>query len=412
MMMPEEEFERYEIYCNYIQMATTLAPGAKIESGFYCECEMKDGELCDGTVEVSQIDVPKQIRWECQKCGDKGAIINYEYTAWDNSHLSDEDKERFLKMVLSDVTAEDFFDDDMYLFEDEEDEELFNDFEYYVNPYDPDAEQTGGPTSRQVRELLESDWTDPDSLIYLNDNIPVGELIKSPFYYNIRQFLLLLQEEKEFPLTRNGYLKRKIVKKLVRGTRWDEPYVDNLKKTKKNIDETDIWLLYGLRLLLDISGLITEIDEKAYRLNEDYVDLLKEENAGKLYRHIFSTYFRDMNLGFFSTTLELPYLQYSVPYILYKLKTIATSWMPVEDFAEEALLFSVKVELDTAFLGEFEDNFNLFYEDVLTALERFGLIETRKTMKGKQDQNILNSYPDQIRITSLLEKFLVFKDME
>lgn len=280
MMMPEDEFDHYELYCDYIQLATTLEPGAKIDSGFYCECEKADGELCEGNVEVSQIDLPKQVRWECKKCGDRGAIINYEYTAWDNSHLPDADKKKFLDMVLSDVTAEDFFDDDMFLYEDEYEDELFQDFEYYVNHLDPDGKRTDGPTSDQIRELLDCDWTEPGSPIYLNNDLTPDELEKSSFFNNARQFLLLLQREATFPLTRTGYLKRKTVKKLLENTRWDESYVAEIRKTKKQIDETDIWLLYGLRLLLDISELIENDKNEAYRLNPEKAHLLKKENAG------------------------------------------------------------------------------------------------------------------------------------
>ncbi len=409
MMMPEDEFEQYETCCDYIQMATLVPPGSKAESEFYCTCETEDGELCDGTVEITQIDIPKQIRWECLKCGDRGAIVNFENTAWDNSFLPDEEKEKFLKMVISDVTAEDSFDDDMYLY-DEYDENPFADFEYYVNPYDPDAKRSGGPTSAQIEEMLNSDWMEPDSPIYLNDNIPLPELEKSFYFYNARQFLYLLKREGKFDLTRNGYLKRKTIRKLIENTRWPDNYIENIQAYNKTINETDIWYLYGLRLLLDMSGLITENDKGSQcMLNKDYEHLLSEENAGKLYRLLFSTYFREMNLGFFGSTFELPHLQFSVPYILYKLKTGATSWTSIEDFAEEALLFSVKVEFDMAVFGEFSHKYDMFYEDVLSALERFALVETRKTRK--EDADSLFSYPDQIRSTPLLEKFLVFKDL-
>lgn len=410
MMMPEDEFDRYELYCDYIQLATTLEPGAKIDSGFYCECVKEDGELCEGNVEVSQIDLPKQVRWKCKKCGDKGAIINYEYTAWDNSHLPDEEKQTFLEMVLSDVTAEDFFDDEMFLYEEEDEDELFDDFEYYVNHLDPDGERTGGPTSGQIRNLLDSDWTEPNSPLYLNNNISLEELERSRFFCNARRFLLLLQKEETFPLTRLGYLKRNSVKKLLSITSWDEPYVAEINKTKKHIDETDIWILYGMRLLLDMSELIETDNNEAYRINPEKAHLLREENAGELYRQLFSTYFREMNLGFFGSTFELPYLQYSIPFILYKLKTVATTWMPTEDFAEESLLFPVKVELDSTLLGESDHFFDMFYEDVLLALERFGLVETRKTRN--LNPKVPVSYPRQVRVTPLIDKFLIFNELE
>ncbi len=409
MMMPEDEFSEYEMYCNYIQLATSIPPGNKINADFYCPREMEDGELCEGNVEVTQLDVPKQIRWTCSKCGDKGAIVNFEYTPWDHSHMPDEEKEKFLNMYLSDVTAEDLFDDDEgELFPEFEDEfNLVDEFEYYVSPYDPDSEKLGGPTSVQIKEMLESDWTDSGSLLNLNDNLFLTMLEESNYFYNARRFLLLLQEHEEFPLTRTGYIKRRIVKKLLKEMRWQEPYVEELIKTRQHIDEAEVWELFGLRLLLDVAGLSIESGKK-YILNKEMGWLIEEKNAGKLYQLLFSTYFDEMNPGFFGTTLDLPMLQYSVPFILHRLVTLAQDWIPLEDFAEEALLFSVKVELDMIYEEiEDADSFELFYEDVLFALERFGLIETRKIFRDKKEFPI--TFPDQLRITPLGKKFIVIQ---
>jgi len=407
MMMPDDEFNIYERYCNYIQLATSIPPGNKINADFYCPCEMEDGELCEGNVQVTQLDVPNQIRWTCSKCGDKGAIVNYEYTPWDNSHMSDEEKSKFLNMFLSDATAEDLFDDDDFIPEFEDELSLVDEFEYYVNPYDPDSEKLGGPTSLQVKEMLESDWTVPGSLLYLNDSLSLSVLEQSNYFHNARQFLLLLQELEEFPLTRTGYIKRRIVKKLLKSMRWQEPYVKELIKTRQHIDEAEVWELFGLRLLLDVAGLTIE-DGNRYILDKEMEWLIEGKNAGKLYQLLFSTYFDEMNPGFFGTTLDLPMLQYSVPFILHRLVTLAEDWIPLEDFAEEALLFSVKVELDMIYEDiEDADSFELFYEDVLFALERFGVIESRKIFKDKKEFPI--TFPDQLRITPLGKEFVVIR---
>src|SRR6056297_563807 len=87
LFMPEEEEVEMEIYTEYIQLGTSEPSGTNVESGFYCRKETEVGELCDDTIEVRQLDVPKQVRWKCRRCGDEGALINYEGTMWDNSHL-------------------------------------------------------------------------------------------------------------------------------------------------------------------------------------------------------------------------------------------------------------------------------------------------------------------------------------
>jgi len=313
LFMPEDEEEQMEIYSEYIQLSTSAPSGTKLESGFYCRQETEDGELCDGTIEVTQIELPKQVRWKCRRCGDMGALVNYEETVWDNSHLNDDEKERFLERFFTDIEGEDFEEDDFYGFVDEE-IGPFDHFEYYLNPYDPDEE----PSPERIKELLECDWLNPESPIYLSKKLPLEKVEKSFFFYNARQFLILLNREGPFKLTRVGHLKRKVIRQLLDEMRWPDNYIDNIRKYKKgNLDEPDIWLLHGIRVLLEISELIEVEKEKSeIRFNQDREYLLDQENAGELYRYLFSAYFKDMNLGYLGSTFELPHLQYSVPFIL------------------------------------------------------------------------------------------------
>jgi len=401
--MPETEFEQYEIYCEYIQLGTSVPNGTKIESGFYCRNEMPDGELCDGTIYVTQLDEPAQIRWSCRICTEKGAIINYEGTEWDNSHLSENEKEMFLESFFTDIEGDDLFEDEFFdLFEDSS-QGPFANFEYYLNPYDPEGVQTGGPSSAVIEELLKCDWTDPDSPIYLNKNLPLKELEKSYFFYSARQFLLTLKEDEAFKLTRTNSMKRSVVRRLIGQTRWPENYIENLSKYKENLDEMDVWLLHGVRVLLELAGLI-EQDEDRLHFNEDYLHLLDEANAGQLYRLLFSTYFKQMNLGYLGSTFELPNLQYSIPFILYKLDILARKWISIEELLPDILLSSVNLELDFEFHETTELSRDLLFEDLFSSLNRFALLQTRKSSDVKS-----GDYPDQVRITPLMEKFLVFK---
>jgi hypothetical protein len=400
--MPEEDFEQYEVFCEYIQLATSVPEGTNIESGFYCRMEMDDGELCDGTIEVTEIAEPRQIRWRCDDCSDMGAITNYEDSPWDNSLLSEKEKEMFLESFFSDIEGNDLFEDEFLDFYEEENTGPFTDFEYYLNPYDPDGKQTGGPASAQIEELIRCDWLDPESPVYLSADLPLSELEKSYFFYNARQFLLILQKDEAFRLTRNSNLKRKVVKLLLDNTRWPDNYVDNIIHYRKLPDETDVWLLHGVRVLLELAGII-ERDENVLVINDNYSHLLEEENAGQLYRMLFSVYFKEMNLGYLGSTFELPHLQYSIPFILYKLKELAKKWTPLEDLTPDILLFTVSLELNYEDVDSVSMASDLLYEDLFSALSRFGLLETRKSSAADR-----GAYPDQVRITPLMESFLVF----
>jgi len=402
LYMPEDEEEQIDIYCEYIQLSTSAPSGTKMESGFYCRQETEEGELCDGTIEVTQIDMPKQIRWKCRQCGDMGALVNYEETMWDNSHLDDNEKERFLERFFSDIEGEDFWEDDLYDFGDGETMGPFDDFEYYVNPYDPDEE----PSTEQIKEILECDWLQPDSPIYLKRGLPLEEAEQSFFFFNARQFLILLNEEGSFKLTRVGNMKRKVIRRLLEEMRWPDNYIENIRKYKNSkLDESDIWLLHGIRVLLDLSGLI-DVDDEAgeIRFNNDREEILEEENAGELYQLLFSTYFKDMNLGYLGSTFEFPHLQYSVPFILYKLRDAAQEWVSIDELVHEILLFSVNIELNFAENDGVTLELNLLYEDLFAALERFAVLESRST--SGSSNSTLEGYPDQVRITDLFKKLV------
>lgn len=407
IFMPEEEEELMDIYSEYVQLSTSIPPGTWLESGFYCRKEMEDGELCDGTIEVTQIDLPKQIRWKCRQCGDTGALVNYEGTMWDNSHLGDDEKERFLERFFSEIDEENYWEDDLFFeFGDNELTGPFDDFEYYLNPYDPDGEQSGGPSSEKIKELLECDWLQPDSPIYLKGDLPKEEVEQSFFFYDARRFLMILNAEETFQLTRMGSMKRKVVRKLLEEMRWPENYIENIRTYKDGkLDETDVWLLHGIRELLTLSGLVVEEDgDSIIRFNEDLEYLLEDEHAGELYRRLFSTYFKEMNLGYLGSTFEFSHLQYSVPFILYQLREYAQDWMPIDELIHEILLFSVKLELQFGEDGGIEIEQNLLYDDLFAALERFFLLESRSTSSSPDPYDA--GYPNQVRITGLFNKLV------
>lgn len=405
LFMPEEEEEQMDIYTEYIQLSTSAPSGTKLESGFYCRQETEDGELCDGTIEVTQIDMPKQVRWKCRRCGDMGALVNYEGTMWDNSHLNDDEKERFLDRFFSDIKGEEVWEDDFYGFGDEE-IGPFDDFEYYLNPYDEDEE----PSSEGIKEMLECDWLNSDSPIYLNRDLSLKDVEQSFFFHNARQFLILLNREGAFRLTRMGYLKRKVIRQLLEEMRWPENYIENIRKYKNGkLDEPDIWLLHGIRVLLALAELVKmdENDNSKIRFNEEHEYLLEEENAGELYRLLFSAYFKDMNLGYLGSSFEFPQLQYSIPFILYKMRDAAKDWVPIKELVHDILLFSVKIELTFA-EAEGDDfdtlELDLLYADLFAALERFALLETKSTSSAPADPT--ENYPDHVRITELYKKFV------
>lgn len=441
LFMPEDDEEEMDMYTEFIQLATSVPTGTKIESDIYCRKEMDDGELCEGTVDVMQIDLPKQVRWSCRRCGDKGALINYEGTMWDNTHLNDVEKELFLERFFTDFEAEDYWEDDpFYDFAGEELPGPLDDFEYYLNPYDPEGEYNGAPSSEEIIEMLERNWLLPDSPIYLKDSLTVDETEQSFFFYNARRFLMLLHTEGPFELTRAGQLKRHEVHRLLQEMRWPDGYIESIMTYKNGkLDETDVWLLHGIRVLLSLAGLVEDDEDEAInnvkgsdtessmliRFNEDHKDLVTDEFAGELYRQLFSTYFKDMNLGYLGSSFEFPHLQYSVPFILYQLHDVARDWVPIEELAHDILLYSVKLELQFAEGLGFDMDLDMdvdmnsemdlssdmtlgmdldfLHTDLFAPLERFALLETKSTVANSGS---MNDSPDHVRVTELFYKFV------
>ncbi len=397
IIMSDEDYERYEISCEFIQIGTSVPVGTKVESGFYCQKERPDGELCDGVIAVTHIEEPNQIRWECEKCGDMGAVFNHENSMWDNSHLSDDEKDIFLEHLFSDIDGDDFFEDEFCDLHQGDQLEPFFDFEYFINLNDRDGVETGGPTSEQIKKMLNCDWTDQESPIYLKDTLTYSQLENCFFFYNAREFLILLTEEENFYLTNSGFLKRWVVRKLIERFQWPEQYIEEVTRFKNNADETDVWLLHGVRILLDLSGLIKQNDE-SYRLNENMMHHLDEDQSGQLYRLLFSTYFKEMNLGYLGSTIELPHLQYSVPFILYKLQNLAKSWISVDELLPDILLYSVALELNLE-NADTSIALDLIFDDLFTPLGHFSLIETRQ----KNEKT-----PAEIRTTPLFNEFIEF----
>ena len=449
LFMPEEEEERMDVFTEYIQLATSVPHGTSIETDTYCRKEMEDGELCDGSVDVKQIDVPKQVRWTCRKCGDAGALINYEGTVWDNSHLSMKEKERFLERFFADIEGDDIWEDDWFYGADEGGlPGPLDDFEYYLNPFDPDGEYTGAPSSSQIKEMLEWNWLKPDAPVYLKASLTLNEAERGLFFYNARRLLQILHDEGMMTLTRSGLLKRQVVRRCLKEMRWPDGVLEYLEAfSNGKPDETDIPLLHGVRVLVTLAGLVEEYKEEGpgdglwfLRFNDDHEHLLADENAGELYRQLFSTYFKDMNLGFLGSSFEFPHLQYSIPFILYQLHDAARDWVDIRDLMPDILLNSVKFELQfgsgLGFEMDLEEDWNIgldnfdgdsdshsdresggmggpgtygdlslgiedfLFDDLFAPLERFGLLET-KSVSATRDAS-----PDHVRMTDLFYKFV------
>lgn len=404
--MTPDEFDKADLYGNFVIEATSRQSGQWFLSQMTCEQPQGDyrDDWCDGDVELIRYDVPKEVRWRCKECGDHGKIINFEESFWDFSNLPDEEKKRRYEIINgpdldNDIDPFDILEN----LNEKETMDFLGAMDQYMKGIGGDmTREFGGLNTQQVYQLLGSDWTQPGSMIYLNDNLPLEVVDQSLFLHNARAFLTLLKKDGKFGATKElGNLTRKSVAKLIEVCRWPNGYLEDVKRMNKVIDEDDIWLLKNLRVLLDLAGLIHKRKD-AFYLTKKNSDLMEESWAGKLYQLLFSTVFRKMNLAFFSGIAdELPSLQDSTPYVLYRLHREAKKWISSDKLAERVLLATAYEELDL--MSSYSTIGKQLYYYMLLPLEYFGIIESRYS-GGTPD--FFSSPPNEFRITPLFEQFI------
>lgn len=130
------------------------------------------------------------------------------------------------------------------------------------------------------------------------------------------------------------------------------------------------------------------------------------EHSGELYSHLFTTYFRSMNIAYLPNSWQdFNHVQESVPYTLFRLQEIASGWTSGEKLFRETLLTTAKTKIFESLISDFENPEDLFYDLVLRPLVLFGIIESKLT--GKTDTWFPR--PNQFRKTPLFDKALLFK---
>lgn len=421
--------EQYELedYHTLTEEATAVPPGQKILCKYFCVEEKGEFEMCQGDVEVVRMQELQQIRWKCLKCGYNGIITGFENSSSDLSGLSPEELIKYMNEKYGDpfdldegLSFDNFLEGELASMIPETQEEFVNwynslgeqekeairtDLGIDIDQLTDEFRKTaGGLSPADMFELLSADWEEADNPVQLNSELPAAELEKGIFFRNSRTLLLKAQREDGIGLTQTGNMQRKPISELIPDCIWPEGYIENVKEFNKVINEHDVWLLHVCRVLLQLSGLLHKHKGKLKGIKKNAQYSLNSR-SGELYRHLFITYFRKMNISHLSYKYyEYLNLQESVPYILHRTQQLADKWIPIEDLTGHVLLPSVYEEvMETHYWSN--DYGDLLYSIVIKPLELFGLMETRKTGK-KPDWSYA---PDECRKTPLFDKFISFR---
>ncbi len=416
-----------EDYHTLTEEATAVPPGQKVLCQSFCTQEESKYQMCQGNVEVVRLQVPQQIRWKCLKCGHNGIITGFENSSCNLSRLSQEEVIDYMNKKYGnpfDIEDGPGFDDftggEFPIMSPEEEEDFVN----WFNSLDENDRQailadsgididqmtdafretTGGLDPGKLYELMSANWEVSDGPVQLNGKLSAAELEKSILFRNSRALLLKAQKEDGIGLTNAGNMQRKPISELIPECIWPEGYIETVKEYNKVINEHDVWLLHSFRILLQLAGLVHKHKGRLKGVKKNAKFSLKSR-SGELYRHLFITYFRKMNISYLTDQYDdYPYLQETVPYILYRTQQLADDWIPFDELAEQVLLPSSHQEIisNNIYNTNFGDE---IYKMVLKPLELFGLIETRKSANRPK----WRYFPDECRKTPLFDKFITFR---
>ena len=257
----------------------------------------------------------------------------------------------------------------------------------------------GGLSPDEMSQLLYGDWTTTGAL-RLNETLGLAELRDVAMLSDARTLLQFMATNGPVKETAAKYLPPKVIAALLPHLRLpsqsrfaaahDEP------APKKESDH--LWLS-ALRQTLMFARLIAR--HGGLRVTPRGHGLLGDEKAGELYALVFRTFFRELDLSYFSASDEHSRLQSTVAYSFQKLLTVARDWQSWEVLAEQAWLESAK-DPASALDEEYGDlRHYAFQQRVLEPLVQFGLLEQRELpSESRWDATV------EYRVTPLFDRFL------
>jgi len=274
--------------------------------------------------------------------------------------------------------------------------------EYNRSPQD----ELAGLSPEQVQRLLMSDYVSEDSIVKLNPDITFEHLKDHDLLNNARNFLSLLQQENGTKATSSGYLNRAFVAKAIDVMVFPEDYLRSIYAVNKVINETDVWNLHIVRVLLDVCGFIRKYKGKfiVSKKGKPYID---EKNAGKLLYELFLGFLGKLNHAYLDGWTETMATRNAFPFSLYFLHQRRNTWIDRDEFIKLLPPGVLDHELE-ATLGEYHEDLptSLIHSRTINPLEMFGLIEKRYIPDPRFPKSTMLAA---IRSTKLSEEFIRFE---
>jgi hypothetical protein len=257
---------------------------------------------------------------------------------------------------------------------------------------------------RMIHRLLFANWNAPDSPIHLADDLSLDDVKDVLFFDQARQFLRLMVENKGAPLTATGNLNRAYVAQMIEKLNWLRHYAKPLLEGGlcKVINEGDVRPLGVLHGVCEYGKLIHKRRNRVFVTSKGR-NLLADDKAGRLYRQLFYTMFRDFGLGYLSPFQETPFVQGSAAVILWRLQMVTHDWFPLKQLPREVFLTQVSEQVRAASIWP-EVEQDVLRSEVLRPLLWFGLLECDHTDDEYHGRDVVLKY----RKTPRFDRFLSF----
>lgn len=263
---------------------------------------------------------------------------------------------------------------------------------------------TEADVDEYIRGLLRANWNAPDSPIQLTDDLSIGEVRHVLLFDQARRFLRLMDENKGAPLTAAGNLNRAYVAQMIERMDWPRRLMAPLLKDGlfKVVNEDDAWPLAVIHSVCEYGKLIYKRRNRAFVAGKGR-ELLADAQAGRLYRQLFITLFRNFDLGYLSGCLETPLVQDSIAVVLWRLQMMARDWIAAESLPREVYLAAVHDQTRAVSPWPTAGS-DVLRHEVLEPLVWFGLLETDQ----QDDDRHRPRNEAKFRKTPLFDRFLSF----
>lgn len=261
-----------------------------------------------------------------------------------------------------------------------------------------------GLSPKQMHELLTLGWWNDERVINLNDDLPADMLENAPLLHNCRVLLEIVAGSGGVKATARGNLKRDTVQQVYDKAIFKGFDLYDVYWQPGVINEEDAPAVHMARIVCVVAGLLKK-RKGLFEITKKGKSLLVEGNEGRLFAHLFGVYFRQFNLAYCDGLPELPGLQNTFPYTLYRLCEVAEGPLVGEKNIAVSLIHPNLLDEIAALEERYMTPERFLDIRILRHLEVFSLIAVSRGLTESGYGYRAQSF----RKTELFDKFISFR---